>query len=48
MSKMKKKELEAMLYAAHQEIDALKAENRQLQANIDRLVKSVENLTNKK
>ena len=48
MSKMKKAELEAMLNANYQELEEAKAENKRLQANIERLIKTVENLTERK
>lgn len=48
MSRMKKKELESMLNAIHQELEETKAENKRLQANIERLIKTIENLTSTK
>lgn len=48
MSKMKKHELEALLNMTQQELDEAKAENKRLQANIERLIKTIENLTSTK
>lgn len=48
MSRMKKKELEAMLDAVHQELEETKAESKRLQADNHRLIVIIQNLTSKK